>query len=1300
MNNWGQSTGFGTANHQLQSSGLSDNKLATSGGLFGASSTNTSATAGLFGSTASNSTSANTGGLFGNSGGLVKRSGNELGSVGSTSAANTGGGLFGNLQSQNTSTVGLFGSNSLKRLASAAASLGGLFGNIASTTTGTSNGLFGGLATKPTPGGLFGGSPSNLTAPASGGLMGVGSSSTSSAPSQGLFGNLASKPTLGGLFGNPGTTASLGGLFGTLNNLSSSGAAPKIDISSNPYNNAVMSSIARGDQLMPQSLTHHLYPDAGKELPRSRKFSYLDKTGARQVLSLLGSTIRAVKEKALSSVNPFQGLFSVPARRDAHPRSPAGPVSVPVSRPSTATSNTPILLLRLRMALGNMGLLKRLVIKLKPVKFHLINADKVLAAKKQRLVAVTDIEIDSDTEDEDIDDRIDGTTRERAKSRVVFHGSLAPSEQSVPHSTSGNALSVVANPPNPLGYFSHPPLAQILAHPDAVENLVIGRDGHGQIAWLVPVNMRELAERYPTPAALGEALFDGIVKCAGKVVMVYVTEPSEKPLPGCGLNVPAVLTVPAPLQPGCLVTEFIDRLKRLPGQEFVTYDPRLSMYTFKVKHFSVWGVVDEDTPVEIAEAKRVQDEAELGHGSDVHISRTTLAAAAATSDYDTLTKYHDIYSQPQYFHDGQHHRLGLATRGVPGGWVREEELAPLTAKRSLIAQQVAQRINDYLPDVDMEDESVDDDEGGQDLRDMLTSIPRSAINDVIMEKAYEPELAAPEVQFRLLEAVADIPTSLTWLVQLELANDFNSALVPTYNVSSIDDVDKGLFGGMPPRQANEPNPNFVSTKDPNMLVAHSGEPDVILIVARLSPHLRTFSRENKYPKTEVNVHFSQLAVTPGLKASCKVHLQLAAALFDEVTHETEGLSAEVRHHVANETRRLRLHLWLISYNRRWVKEAQASKRNDHPEHDDLHVAYITMCSGNLLGAIKTVPEGFPHLKVAMTMADANDEAARDLAGAQLDQWAESGALAHVPDLVVAIYRLIANDWLEIGSLPWSMQLATKFVYGSQLVPLADLLDEIDLLQNQVAALMQAYAATTTDKPVDTLSLEPLLAWLVGLLVGSKGAADDAAKLVGDSLVDAHPWEAVLVYLTISDDIDARDAIRRAVIGATGSGTSWDTLMVPQELIFEAHAADAAANDDHWSQCHYLVKARLYGPAHEVIKNYLGPEFVTSGTRGSDLAALIGQFPRNGQILLDWNIGGGIYAHYIDLLSGQADAITPLLENLPFMTPPDSFDGKVAVHIMARRLGDAATTRGEKPAAIFKLPLSDVDRNYFRLRIQK
>ncbi|KAI0133502.1 nucleoporin autopeptidase [Xylariales sp. AK1849] len=205
-NNASTGNAFGSGNP-----GLFGSKPATSGGLFGNSTTAPAQTSGIFGASGGNSfgaTNTNTTGGFGTntnttSSGLFGANNNNSNnnmqnksgfSFGNNNTATSGG--FG--ATNNTNTTGGFGSNTTG---------GGLFGNQQNN------------ASTQNTGGLFGAAGAN-TAQNTGGFGATGGSFGAQGGQQGngLFANQNQQKPAGGMFGGANTNTAGGGIFGSTGN--------------------------------------------------------------------------------------------------------------------------------------------------------------------------------------------------------------------------------------------------------------------------------------------------------------------------------------------------------------------------------------------------------------------------------------------------------------------------------------------------------------------------------------------------------------------------------------------------------------------------------------------------------------------------------------------------------------------------------------------------------------------------------------------------------------------------------------------------------------------------------------------------------------------------------------------------------------------------------------------------------------------------------------------------------------------------------------------------------------------------
>ncbi|KAL6930674.1 hypothetical protein ACO0R3_003794 [Hanseniaspora guilliermondii] len=148
------------------------------------------------------------------------------------------------------------------------------------------------------------------------------------------------------------------------------------------------------------------------------------------------------------------------------------------------------------------------------------------------------------------------------------------------------------------GYWCHPDIKELMTLSDEelvqLDNFTIGRKNCGNIRFVEPVDLNHLMK-----PSLRENLFGRIVNFNEdeNTVDVYPDEYSEiKPNIGEGLNVRAMITLFNVQYDKSKYTlnDFIDLLKSFPDNEFISYDPFSKIWIFKVRHFSKYGLIDNE----------------------------------------------------------------------------------------------------------------------------------------------------------------------------------------------------------------------------------------------------------------------------------------------------------------------------------------------------------------------------------------------------------------------------------------------------------------------------------------------------------------------------------------------------------------------------------------------------------------------------------------------------------------------------------------------------------------------------------
>jgi len=172
------------------------------------------------------------------------------------------------------------------------------------------------------------------------------------------------------------------------------------------------------------------------------------------------------------------------------------------------------------------------------------------------------------------------------------------------HVVQGNEVAIIGEIQQQVDekgtYWMSPNLAALKAMPKDklkhVTNLTVGRRGYGQVRFEPAVDLTNIPP---------EDIMDGIVVFQSRVCTVY-PEHLPKPPPGKGLNVPSIISledcfpqykdtrgpVKDPEHPRYIA--HLNRLKSIKDTEFVDYLATEGIWTFKVQHFTTYGLVDSD----------------------------------------------------------------------------------------------------------------------------------------------------------------------------------------------------------------------------------------------------------------------------------------------------------------------------------------------------------------------------------------------------------------------------------------------------------------------------------------------------------------------------------------------------------------------------------------------------------------------------------------------------------------------------------------------------------------------------------
>jgi nuclear pore complex protein Nup98-Nup96 len=597
------STGFGGFGGQQQQ----QQKPAFGG--FGTTTTTPATGGGLFGNQQQNQQTqqqqTQTGGLFGSK--------PAFGAA--TTTGTTGGGLFGN-NNQTQQTGGLFGSAQ-----PASTNTGGLFGTQNNTaTTGTGGGLFG-PTQQSKPGGLFSGS----TTQNQGGVMFGGlNTANNQATGSSLFGTQQPQQQQqqgGGLFGN---TLGMGQQNQQQQQFTTS-------ISDSPYGNAALlgsfAASTQNQQLGPIAtplnasqnkkaamIPHHkiaprqpaLTPRLGTSFSRSGSPFASSTSGAAPLgsggnlrqslstnkLSLFDADDTVLNANAFSSgTSRVASLKKLVIDKKIKDQDLFNDGSEPRARPEAITNG--------RATNGNQrGILK------KTVSFDVNEKrnEDLFSSPGSNDTPARPTSGPAPSSDELGYIR---RTPERKPATDVDESPGSTPRPSQGESAASNEMALVpaSKEDDKHGAYWMVPSAhklKSLTHEQRkkVHGLTVGRRGFGSVRFEHPVDITEIECKI-------EEIPGKLVIFEPRVCTVYPEE-MVKPAPGTGLNVPALISLEEcfpltkntrekivdPEHPRYIT--HIKRLRSIKDTEFIDYQPQSGLWIFKVRHFTTYGLVDDD----------------------------------------------------------------------------------------------------------------------------------------------------------------------------------------------------------------------------------------------------------------------------------------------------------------------------------------------------------------------------------------------------------------------------------------------------------------------------------------------------------------------------------------------------------------------------------------------------------------------------------------------------------------------------------------------------------------------------------
>ncbi|CAE6486531.1 unnamed protein product [Rhizoctonia solani] len=1045
-------------------------------------------------------------------------------------------GLFGQPAQQNTG-AGLFGQPAQNTAAAQPAQTGGLFGGFGQNQQQAqpaqpSTGLFGQPAqTQPaatTGTGLFGGG---------GGLFGQNNQQQQQQPAASLFGKPAG--TTGGLFGGTTTAApaTSGGLFGSTNAANTQqpatgglfGQANKSIFGSTPAANPAQQTSIFGQSVQPASqpslsasidqnpfgsnpLFANLPPgphvfsvsqnQAKKPLISVSPRKNFYRPSTPQLTKLRGFATPPPSASVDASVNPFTRSTSV------------GP-KLGQSLNASSLGQSPSLTASLsdNRSLGGRSSVKKLVLDKDVNASDLPSSGSLFAAAA-------------------------GTRSTPSKSKVVFHPDLvqravagdglfnstvsrtavtarASIDLGPSHSYSANApvredSTVRDDTPAATAtdgdYWMVPSLAELqgMSHDQlvSVPNFTVGRHGYGKITFLDPVDLTTVYAISDIPEKT--VLFEE------GACTVYPDE-SQKAARGEGLNVHSEISLEkcwprdkatrAPIKnPNDPAWQRQERkLRKMKDTEFISFEPESGVWTFRVPHFTRYGLGSDDEDEDEAGAPpAVEEDEEQEEEPSVH----------ETEGSETES---ETASEPEF----EHRLVPVAKSTTPEAPRNSNRHGPFAATIGLDPRKVQV----------MQASMFHNDPGPEVTRSRSAFLARDVLPETVDKVAPIPKpKPKPKPEPQPLRKYERVPNEKSVTKSFSGAYmDAGLALGRSFRVSwgpNGELVHIGKICGTATKDSLPSSPSIVNLSRVPLL----SNPDDIEVIR--ANKLLEYQIKNSdvdlddqgvpvaTPNEDIRFHHVADLFGPDDRSHESSVWRLGAALFDEINIRlSQGVASNIREQITSMRRRHALEKWLqttvapsVEFDLRELSGTSAANR-----------AFLMLTGNQIARATDATMEANEmHLATLISQIGGDAEFRNDIES-QLAKWKEQKIDAHIDVWVRKIYALLAgivgsvegsksrdpaeksSDIVVAESLDWKRAYGLHLWFGGSFnSPIVDSLESYETACNSASLATAHPHPWYIERPASVDS--DALRWIVSGESVPKDALFEIIKLAMDDTV--------------------------------------------------------------------------------------------------------------------------------------------------------------------------------------------------------
>lgn len=753
-----------------------------------------------------------------------------------------------------------------------------------------------------------------------------------------------------------------------------------------------------------------------------------------------------------------------------------------------------------------------------------------------------------------------------------------------------------------------------------VPNFTVGRQEYGSVYWNGPIDVKGLD-------------LDEIVHIRRKEVIVY-TDEEATPNVGDGLNRSAQITLHQVWPIDKTTHELIkdkDRLRTMKytekieaatiklGANFKEYRPDTGSWVFTVKHFSKYGLTEDD-----------DEEVVVQHNQ----------TSKQTAPKQSLTK-ESIENKKKLFSKDVEHRDS------------NQESLLNTSSDELSANGLKSIDNtmNYLFDEDVDEEVDLEVEHSYDQSFQLSTKlsefdkMRSTLFDEYEEMVTKKTKTYPQIclQKEIKSKFSPIVPSITrHVVSKKREITFEPDVFAAEN-KIICDISAVCISNSPKLTFFSGSRRFCFIKGSTVLICELNLFELKeSVVDRFEEQLKNNSKVIQSPNQSIAPFIETKELSRNSHNSLGLEL-LVEALYGPLT--------EVTPYACHQQRIDRIQIWLFSANKKLsIPKTVYSKIIHFLSTNELEVSVNEALSHN-------------NPRLASLLAIGNN-INKDLMIAQLDSWKRSKADLFIEYDLMKIYVLLSGliEWklsngtvvLVLEGLHWTQQLALILLYKTPpevenselglnllLTSISSLTvapDEVEyhLLAGHTPWVAMCWAPT----PLDSWFIhESLKSFRVIIDENELISLSDCVHCFVASQIPDLRW-ACFVAIHIRND-SIRQMVVKEIIGRnswllTPDSEKWlsEKLSIPLGYLSEAKAIQSKAGFDYRNVATNLIDCQQWAEAHEVLMDRVFPQMIINEENDS-IVELILKLKPNSHLISNWYSNGGhIYETYLKCLQSS------------------------------------------------------------------